>query len=202
MAAEERSAGKAVATRHRTVGVLCASIALGMIGASFAAVPLYSLYCKVTGYAGTTQRVEKASTTVLDRTVTVHFDANVASGLPWTFQPEQQKLQVKIGENTLAFYKAINNSDHPITGTAVFNVAPDSVGLHFNKVQCFCFTEQTLAPGQAADLAVSFYIDPKYVDDDDTKNLTELTLSYTFYPAAAPKQKVGEAAASERSGKL
>jgi cytochrome c oxidase assembly protein subunit 11 len=199
MASDGKSAGKA---RHRTVGVLCASLALGMIGASFAAVPLYSLYCKVTGYAGTTQRVEKASTTVLDRTVTVHFDANVASGLPWTFQPEQQKLQVKIGENTLAFYKAINNSDHPITGTAVFNVAPDSVGLHFNKVQCFCFTEQTLAPGQAADLAVSFYIDPKYVDDDDTKNLTELTLSYTFYPAAAPKQKVGEAAASERSGKL
>jgi cytochrome c oxidase assembly protein subunit 11 len=182
--------------------VICASIALGMIGASFAAVPLYSLYCKVTGYAGTTQRVEKASTTVLDRTVTVHFDANVAAGLPWTFQPEQQKLQVKIGENTLAFYKAINNSDHPITGTAVFNVAPDSVGLHFNKVQCFCFTEQTLAPGQAADLAVSFYIDPKFVDDDDTKGLSEMTLSYTFYPAAAPKQKVGEAAAAERSGKL
>jgi cytochrome c oxidase assembly protein subunit 11 len=200
---EQRSSvrGKGGAS-HRAVALTCAAIVLSMAGLSFAAVPLYSLYCRVTGYAGTTQRVEKPSTTVLDRTVTVHFDANVATGLPWFFQPEQRKMQVKIGENTLAFYKAVNNSDHPITGTAVFNVTPDSVGLHFNKVQCFCFTEQTLEPGQSVDMAVSFYIDPNFVEDDDTKNISELTLSYTFYPVTAPKQKVGQAPASERNGKL
>jgi cytochrome c oxidase assembly protein subunit 11 len=203
MSADGKSGEKgAMFTRDRAVAMTCIAIVAAMTGMAFAAVPLYRLYCQATGFAGTTQRAEKPSTVVLDRTVTVRFDANVAPDLPWTFKPEQNKLVVKVGENALAFYKAINNSDHPITGEAVFNVTPDAVGLHFNKVQCFCFTQQTLQPGQAADMAVSFYLDPAFVDDDETKNITELTLSYTFYAVAAPKQKVGQAAAAGAAGKL
>jgi len=187
-------------SRHRSIAAACAVIVASMVGLSFAAVPLYRIYCQVTGYAGTTQRAEKASEKVLDRKLTVHFDANVASNLPWSFEPEQRKLEVKIGENTLAFYKATNNSDHAITGTAVFNVAPASVGAYFNKIQCFCFTEQTLQPGQSADMTVSFYVDPEFVEDDDTKDLTELTLSYTFYEADKPQQRLGQAAVDGAGG--
>jgi cytochrome c oxidase assembly protein subunit 11 len=188
------------ARRHRTTAATCAVVVASMVGLSFAAVPLYRIYCQVTGYAGTTQRAEKASEKVLDRTLTVRFDANVASDLPWSFEPAQRKLEVKIGENTLAFYKATNNSDHAITGTAVFNVAPESVGVYFNKVQCFCFTEQRLEPGQSVDMAVSFYIDPAFVDDDDTSVLSELTLSYTFYAADKPQQTLGQTAAGITGG--
>lgn len=188
------------AKRHLAIAVVCSVIVVGMVGLSFAAVPLYRLYCQVTGYAGTTQRAEKASDKVIDRTIKVHFDANVASDLPWTFEPEQRSLEVKIGENMLAFYKATNNSDHPITGTAVFNVTPDAVGIYFNKVQCFCFTEQRLDPGQSVDMAVSFYVDPKFVEDDDTKHLSELTLSYTFYPVAEPKDARAQSTAQVRGG--
>src|SRR4051812_23171130 len=166
-----------------------------MAGLSFAAVPLYRLYCQVTGYQGTTQRAAASSNVVLDRTVTVFFDANVSAGLPWTFEPVQRKVDVKIGENALAFYRATNNADHAVTGTAVFNVTPDAVGLHFTKVQCFCFTEQRLEPGQSVDMAVSFFVDPTFVTDDDTKGLSEMTLSYAFYPVAEPQKKQGQTAA-------
>ena len=193
--------GHAGAKRHLVIAAACTVIVAGMVGLSFAAVPLYRLYCQVTGYAGTTQRAEKASDTVLDRKVIVRFDSNVASGLPWEFEPEQRRLEVRIGETALAFYKATNTSDHAITGTAVFNVAPEAVGLYFNKVQCFCFTEQTLEPGQTVDMPVSFYIDPEFVNDDDTKVLTELTLSYTFYPVEKPqKRTLGQAAAGTAGG--
>jgi cytochrome c oxidase assembly protein subunit 11 len=186
--------------RHHTIALTCAALAAGMVGLSFAAVPLYRIYCQTTGYRGTTQRADKAPDKALDRTITVRFDSNVSPDLPWTFEPEQRTLQVKIGENTLAFYKATNNSDHAITGTAVFNVTPDAVGAYFNKIQCFCFTEQRLEAGQSADMVVSFYIDPEYVKDDDTKDFSEITLSYTFYPVAASKQTLGQAAASEKDG--
>ena len=186
--------------RHGAVAAVCALLVLSMAGLSFAAVPLYRLYCQVTGYQGTTQKAEKASDIVLDRVVKVHFDANTAAELPWTFEPMQSSLEVKVGENTLAFYKATNNSDKPTTGTAVFNVTPDSVGTHFNKVQCFCFTEQRLEPGQSIEMAVSFFVDPAFVTDEETKNLSELTLSYAFYPVAEPKKKEGQAAAAS-SGK-
>jgi len=186
--------GKAGAMRHLVIAAVCSVIVAGMVGLSFAAVPLYRLYCQVTGYAGTTQRAEKASDKVLDRTLTVRFDSNVASNLPWSFEPEQRRLDVKIGENTLAFYKATNNSDHAITGQAVFNVTPEAVGVYFNKLQCFCFTEQRLEPGQTVDMAVSFYVDPAVAEDDDTKDLSELTLSYTFYPVEEPQEPLGQAA--------
>ncbi|MBC7832994.1 MAG: cytochrome c oxidase assembly protein [Hyphomicrobium sp.] len=186
--------------RHGAVAAVCALMVLTMAGLSFAAVPLYRLYCQVTGFQGTTQKADKASDVVLDRMVKVHFDANTAAELPWTFEPMQSSLEVKVGENMLAFYKATNNSDKPTTGTAVFNVTPDSVGTHFNKVQCFCFTEQRLEPGQSIEMAVSFFVDPAFVTDEETKNLSELTLSYAFYPLAEPKKKDGQAAAAS-SGK-
>ena len=119
----------------------------------------------------------------------MHFDANVDRALPWRFEPLQRKVDVKVGENTLAFYRATNTSDRPVTGTAVFNVAPEAIGIHFNKVECFCFTEQRLEPGQSLDMPVSFYIDPAFVTDEDTKDLPELTLSYTFYPASEKQQQ-------------
>ena len=190
----------ALARRHRATVVTCAAIVLSMGGLSFAAVPLYRLYCQVTGYGGTTQRAEKASGVVLDRTLTVRFDANVAADLPWRFQPQQQKLDVRIGENALAFYKATNTSDRPVTGTAVFNVTPEAAGVHFIKVQCFCFTEQRLDPGQSVDMAVSFFVDPAFATDEDTKRLSELTLSYTFYAAGEPQRKLGQTAASATGG--
>lgn len=181
------------APRHLPVAVICGVLVLSMTGLSFAAVPLYRIYCQVTGYQGTTQRAEKASNVVLDRTVKVHFDANVAADLPWKFEPVQPALDVKIGENTLAFYKATNTSDKVTVGTAVFNVTPDAAGPHFNKVQCFCFTEQRLEPGQSVEMAVSFFVDPSFATDEETKSLPELTLSYAFYPVNAPKKAEGQA---------
>jgi cytochrome c oxidase assembly protein subunit 11 len=185
---------------HLAIALVCSVIVAGMVGLSFAAVPLYRLYCQVTGYAGTTQRAEAASDKVLDRTLTVRFDSNVASDLPWIFEPEQRRLEVRIGENMLAFYKATNTSDHAVTGSAVFNVTPESAGVYFNKVQCFCFTEQWLEPGQSVDMAVSFYVDPAFVDDEDTKGLSELTLSYTFYPVKTPEKTVGQAETGNTDG--
>jgi cytochrome c oxidase assembly protein subunit 11 len=181
-----------VAKRHRTVAVTCAFVVLSMIGLSFAAVPLYRLYCQATGFAGTTQKAEKPSDVVLDRTITLHFDANVARDLTWHFEPVQRTIDVKIGENVLAFYRATNTSDRPLTGTAVFNVTPEAAGIHFNKVECFCFTEQTLEPGQSVDMPVSFFVDPAIVDDEDANNLLELTLSYTFFRSEASAQNMGQ----------
>lgn len=181
-----------VAKRHRTVAVTCTFVVLSMIGLSFAAVPLYRLYCQATGFAGTTQKAEKPSDVVLDRTITLHFDANVARDLTWHFEPVQRTIDVKIGENVLAFYRATNTSDKPLTGTAVFNVTPEAAGIHFNKVECFCFTEQTLEPGQSVDMPVSFFVDPAIVDDEDANNLLELTLSYTFFRSEASAQNMGQ----------
>ena len=179
----------ALVRSHRMIAVSCVAVVLAMTGLAYAAVPLYRLYCQVTGYAGTTQRVSEASSRVVDHILTVHFDANVDKALPWKFEPLQHKVDVKVGENTLIFYKATNTSDRPVTGTAVFNVAPEAIGIHFNKIECFCFTEQRLEPGQSIDMPVSFYIDPAFVDDEDTKDLPELTLSYTFYPVSEKQEQ-------------
>ena len=123
---------------------------------------------------------------MLDRTIRIRFDANVDSGLPWSFEPVQQVMDVKIGEQALAFFKATNNGSTPITGTAIFNVAPELGGRYFTKIQCFCFKQQTLNPGSAAEMPVIFFVDPKIVDDEDTKNISEITLSYTFYRSDPP----------------
>ena len=169
-------------------------MAVCMLGMAYAAVPLYQMFCQVTGFGGTTQRAAAAPPTALDRRVTVRFDANTAGGLTWTFQPDIPTLDVRIGEETLAFYRAKNTSQQPLTGTATFNVAPEAAGRYFNKIECFCFTEQTLKPGEAVEMPVSFFVDPDIVNDSDARHISQITLSYTFYPvsekqaATKPKQ--------------
>jgi cytochrome c oxidase assembly protein subunit 11 len=185
--------------RKGLVALALAGLVAGMVGLSFAAVPLYRIFCQTTGYGGATQRAEAAPGEVLDRTITIRFDANVDRDLPWTFEPVQRVIDVKIGESTLAFFRAHNNTDKPVTGTAGFNVAPDSVGRYFTKIQCFCFTRQTLAAGQSVDMPVTFFVDPKIVDDDTTKNISEITLSYTFY-RNNDQPDVAAAPAEQKSG--
>jgi cytochrome c oxidase assembly protein subunit 11 len=183
--------------RHTVMALSLAGLVAAMVGLSFAAVPLYRIFCQATGYNGTPQRADKGSDQVLDRTITVRFDGNVDPALPWRFAPEQRTMEVKIGETGLAFFKATNQTKGPITGTAVFNVTPEKVGLYFTKIQCFCFTEQTLAAGASADMPVTFFVDPKIVEDEDTKNITEITLSYTFYRT----DKASVVAAAPAAGK-
>ena len=180
--------------RHRKVGLWSAGLALAMVGAAYAAVPLYRLLCQVTNFDGTPRRAYEASAVVLDKTITVRFDANTAPGLPWRFEPVQTTLTVKIGETTLAFYRATNTSDRPVTGTATFNVFPEQAAPFFNKLQCFCFTEQTLQPGESVEFPVSFFIDPQIVHDKDARSSTHITLSYTFYPIAPPRPGLAEKA--------
>ena len=154
-----------------------------MLGAAFASVPLYRVFCQVTGYGGTTQRAEIApGADAAAGKINVRFDGNVNPKLPWKFGPVQEKVSVIPGARTQIFYRATNLSDHSITGQAAFNVTPDVAGKYFDKIQCFCFTEQTLQPGETANMPVIFYVDPKLRDDPDSKDIDEITLSYTFYP--------------------
>lgn len=183
--------------RHRTVAVWCAAVVLAMVGAAYAAVPLYRLFCQTTGFDGTPRIATAPSTTTLERVITVRFDGNVAPGLAWRFEPAVRTLDVKIGENTLAFFRATNSADHPITGTATFNVLPEQAAPFFNKLQCFCFTEQSLEAGQSVDMPVTFFIDPQIVNDKDAHAISNITLSYTFYPVADPKPGL----AAKRDGK-
>lgn len=172
--------------RNLHVAAIMGLVSVGMLGMAYAAVPLYRLFCQVTGYAGTTQRATAPSDRVLDRTITVRFDANV-NGLKWQFEPVVRTVDVHIGENSLAFYRATNISDRPLVGTASFNVTPDVAGSFFNKLACFCFTEQRLEPGETIEMPVSYFVDPAMVDDKDAGKLTQITLSYTFYPVDKPK---------------
>ena len=167
---------------NRKVVLACLGGLAFMGGLTAASPTLYRIFCQVTGYGGTTQRADAPSQMVLDRVVTVRFDANVSPHLAWKFEPVLHTMDVKIGENALAFYRATNMSDKPLKGTAAFNVAPEAAGIYFNKIACFCFTEQTLQPGQSVEMPVSFFIDPKIVEDRDTAQLSNLTLSYVFYP--------------------
>lgn len=183
--------------RNRTVVLSCVAAVLTMGAMSYAAVPLYQLYCRVTGYGGTTQKAVAPSKIMLDRTITVRFDANVTPGMKWKFEPVQSRMDVKLGENALAFYRATNTADHAITGTAAFNVAPDAAGIHFTKVECFCFKEQTLQPGETVEMPVSFFVDPKLAGDPDAAWLPQITLSYTFYPVDKPQVPVAGTAAGE-----
>lgn len=164
----------------RTVTALL-GVVLTMGALAWAAVPFYSWFCKVTGYGGTTNTADAASDVVLDETVRVRFDANTDKDLQWTFRPMQRDVVLKIGQTGLAYYEAINNSDAPITGTASYNVAPDVAGYFFDKIECFCFTEQTLQPGERVEMPVTFYIDPDLVTDRDAGRIRDITLSYTFH---------------------
>ncbi|MCO6409618.1 cytochrome c oxidase assembly protein [Hoeflea alexandrii] len=172
---------------NKRVVVACSAFVASMIGVSYAAVPLYQLFCQVTGYGGTTQRVEQMSDTVLDRTIKVRFDANVAGGLPWDFKPVQREVELRIGETVQVSYTAMNTSDVATTGQATFNVTPMAAGAYFNKIQCFCFTESELKPGETIDMPVVFFVDPAIVDDLDAKDISTITLSYTFFAHASEK---------------
>jgi len=170
--------------RRRKFGTVAALLLMlaGMTGLTAASVPLYRLFCRVTGYQGTTQVAVRAPDQVLDQIVTVRFNADVSPDLSWTFVAPQA-VQLKLGERALAIFKARNDSGKPVTGTAVFNVTPDEAGRFFAKIACFCFKQQTLAPGQVADLPVSFFVDPKMLKDPDAGGIRTITLSYTFFPA-------------------
>ena len=166
----------------RTLAFLGAFVA-GMGGLAYASVPLYEIFCRVTGYGGTTQVAAAESNQVVERTLKIRFDSNVNPALGWAFDPVLKSMDLKVGENALAFYQAENETDDVIVGTATFNVTPDKAGLYFNKVECFCFTEQVLKPGQRVDMPVSFFIDPSIVEDPNLDDVTTITLSYTFFRA-------------------
>jgi len=185
---------KASQRSNQTIAVACFTVFVAMVGASFAAVPLYRLFCQVTGYGGTTQRVTQYSDQILDEKITVRFDANMANGLPWEFRPVQRDVSMPIGETTQVAYQARNLSSQPTGGRATFNVTPELAGAYFMKVECFCFTDTTLQPGEVMDMPVVFYVDPAIVDVPELKNIHTITLSYTFHPAAIdlPVATVGE----------
>jgi cytochrome c oxidase assembly protein subunit 11 len=156
--------------------------ASSMFGMAYAAVPLYEWFCRVTGFGGTTQVAERAPTQILDRVMEVRFDANVASGSPWVFDAEETRVEVKVGEVRMVYYRVTNPTDRETTATASFNVSPPQTGLYFHKLQCFCFTEQTLGPRETREMAVVFFVDPAIADVRDLDTITSITLSYTFFP--------------------
>jgi len=187
------TAAPALNERNRRVGAYALAGALAMLGLGYASVPLYRLFCQVTGFGGTTQKAtdaQAAGIKVSPVQISVRFDGNVDPGLPWAFAPEQVTQKVHLGARSLAIYTARNLSDRPITGRASFNVSPDSAGRFFNKIQCFCFTEQTLQPGQEVRMPVTYYVDPAILDDPDAKAIKQITLSYVFYEdkSASPAQ--------------
>jgi cytochrome c oxidase assembly protein subunit 11 len=186
-------------SRHGPVALMLVGLVACMTGLAFAAVPLYRLFCQVTGYGGVPQRAEQAPGEVLDRTIRVRFDANVDRALPWSFAPVERVVEVKIGETGLAFFKASNDSEAPVAGTAVFNVVPELASRYFAKIECFCFKEQTLQPGASIEMPVSFFVDPKIIEDEDTRNIEEITLSYTFY-RTGKEPGVAAAAGTSKSG--
>jgi len=167
--------------RNLRTGLTLSLVVVGMVGLSFAAVPLYRIFCQVTGYGGTTQVAEAAPEKAGERNFTVRFDANVDPRLSWAFAPLQRAVEVRVGEQVLIFYQARNLTDKTLFGTATFNVTPLKAGQYFNKIQCFCFTEQRLEPGEAVDMAVSFYVDPAVSEDIDLDEVETITLSYTFF---------------------
>lgn len=203
MSDDQHPAPRSERSRFRSLAVpiACAAFAAGMLGAAFASVPLYTLFCQVTGYGGTTQRAEAAPTTVSDKQVTVRFDGNVAEGLPWTFRPNQREVRVNLGATANVSYHVENHSDRPITGQALFNVTPEAAGLYFNKIACFCFSSQTLQPGETAEMPIVFYVDPEMADTEELKSLQAITLSYTFFPVDDPAPVVAEPNGGKAKGK-
>ncbi len=177
-------------TRNRKTMLIAFGAALAMLGLGYAAVPLYDLFCRVTGFGGTTQvateaEADAAAARASGATYSIRFDANTARDLPWTFRPLQVTDTITVGERDMAFYTARNDSDVPITGTATFNVEPEAAGRYFAKIQCFCFVEQTLQPGQEIRMPVLYYVDPAALEDPDMQGVEQITLSYTFHRGLA-----------------
>jgi cytochrome c oxidase assembly protein subunit 11 len=179
-----------IARKNGRTAAIFALVAVAMVGLAFASVPLYRIFCQVTGFGGTTQmKVGGEAPGAVGKILNVRFDANISSALPWSFEPEKHVERTAIGARKLAFYTARNFSDKPVTGTASFNVTPVQAGQYFTKVQCFCFTEHTLQPGQEVRMPVVYYVDPKILDDPDADDISEITLSYTFYPVDEPQPR-------------
>jgi cytochrome c oxidase assembly protein subunit 11 len=185
--------------RDVLVAACCGVLAAGMVGASFAAIPFYNWFCRTTGFAGTTQVSRVAPRYMLDRALTIRFDSNVTPGLPWKFVPEQNEIKLHIGEVATVHYKVVNEAARTITAQASYNVSPPTVGAYFNKINCFCFTQQTMKPGETREMTVVFYVDPSIVKDPDQDVLNTITLSYTFYRLREPAQPVAEAPNSNSS---
>ena len=182
---------------NRTAAWL-ALVAVVMVSLSFAAVPFYRWFCQQTGYGGTTSVAEKAPGQALDQRVTVRFDANVDAGMPWHFKPEVNTMDLRIGETALAFFDATNPTDRVVAGQASYNVTPDAAGLYFTKIECFCFTEQVLQPGQSVKMPVTFFVDPAIVHDPEGKLVHEITLSYTFHEIPLPQTQAALAPADTK----
>src|ERR1700736_5821387 len=186
--------------RDAMVAAICGFVVVLMVGASYAAVPFYNWFCRTTGFNGTTQVATSApSSAPLARKISVRFDSNVAAGLPWKFEPEQTEIEVNIGQVVTVYYNVTNQSARTTTGQAAYNVAPLTVGAYFQKINCFCFTEQTMAPGEKREMPVVFYVDPSIVKDSDNDGLTTITLSSTFYPLREPTAKPLAASESDKA---
>jgi cytochrome c oxidase assembly protein subunit 11 len=188
--------------RDIAVAFACGAFVAVMVGVSFAAVPLYSWFCRTTGFGGTTQVAKAAPAQISGRTITVRFDSNVAPGLPWSFEPERRTVDVRLGEVVTVYYAVRNESARVTRGQAGYNVTPPRTGAYFEKINCFCFTEQTLQPGEKRDMAVVFYVDPKLANDSEEDTVSNITLSYTFFPVRVPERPVAESANSEKSGRI
>jgi cytochrome c oxidase assembly protein subunit 11 len=201
---QNRIPASSVTGRNRKVVSICLGVVFGMVGLAYASVPLYRLFCQVTGYGGTTQVSTVQSEDILDETLIIRFDANVANDLGWSFRPEQVSMTVKIGETNIANYQAQNRQSVRTAGTAVFNVTPVWTGVYFYKIECFCFTEQVLAPGESAQMPVEFYVDPEIVNDPSYVGLSAITLSYTFFPKEieAPAQVSSSDLETESSDRI
>ncbi len=194
------AASGATRRRNRRVGLIGLAMALGMLGMGFAAVPLYRIFCQVTGYGGTTRRVDGATADAvraIGRPMSIRFDANVARDMPWDFRPLQTTHAIHVGQRDLALFEARNTSDMVVTGTASFNVEPEQAAKYFNKIQCFCFTSQTLQPGEAVKMPVLYYVDPAIEADSDNKDVEQITLSYTFHVTEMHAPKLSRSQTSE-----
>lgn len=190
---------KRLLRRDVIVAASCGAFVAMMVGAAYASVPLYTWFCKTTGFGGTTQVSERAPDQTLGRQLTIRFDSNVAPGLPWRFEPEQNEIKVRIGEVATVHYKVVNQAAREITAQAGYNVSPPQVGSYFTKINCFCFTQQTLKAGETRDMTVVFYVDPEIAKDHDQDDLNTITLSYTFYRQREQAQPVAEAPDNSKS---
>ena len=188
--------------RDVVVAFACGGFVALMVGVSFAAVPLYSWFCRTTGFGGTTQVAKAAPDQVSGRVITVRFDANVAPGLPWSFVPERSTIDVRLGQVVTVFYAVRNETARAMTGQAGYNVTPPTAGAYFEKINCFCFTQQTLQPGEKRDMAVVFYVDPKLANDTEQNGVNNITLSYTFFPVRASDRPVAESTNLDKAGRI
>ena len=188
--------------RDAIVAFACGGFVAVMVGVSFAAVPLYSWFCRTTGFGGTTQVAKTVPDHPSGRVITVRFDSNVAPGLPWSFEPERRTIDVRLGEVVTVYYAVRNDSARVTTGQAGYNVTPPTVGAYFEKINCFCFTQQTLQPGEKRDMAVVFYVDAKLAKDSEQSAINNITLSYTFFPVRVADRPVAESANLDKSGHI